>query len=346
MVCIIVQGGAWAIPAKMHRDSIEGCRRAALAGRKILKSGGSALDAVEEAVRSMESDPIYDAGRGTVLNMRGDIELDAMIMNGRDLTYGSVAAVKDILHPVSLARKVMEDTPHCMVAGEGANLLAERFGIDKCSPEELLTEYEMNKRKKIEGGEPFDLMGQFRYPVLSEPMRIAAAGTDIERESASIPVSWIRVNNNKMLNILEGSKCDMISPKGDTVGACALDADGNIATALSTGGTTNKYPGRVGDTPIAGCGGYADNHFGAVSSTGMGEWIMRYMLSARAFNELVNGSGPMEASVRAVKGFEERIGGLGGMIILSRDGRMGLAYNTPYMPYAWIECNGDIVLGI
>jgi len=314
MNAIIVHGGAWAIPDGIARETMEGCRDGAFVGKKELDEGASAVDAVEAAIREMESNPIFDAGRGSVLTMKGDIEMDAMIMDGNGLRLGSVASVKSILHPVSLARKVMEETPHCLFVGEGANLLAERFGFPKLKHEDLLSPRQLARWKEICRDKDFDVHEEFRGPKTEKASPLRTRGQLVE-------------------------PCD-------TVGACALDDDGNIAAGVSTGGTSFKYPGRVGDSPIVGCGGYADNRYGGVAATGLGEYLMRSAISSRVMFELEQGKKSEEAAVAAIGRMEADIGGLGGVIVISKNGDTGLAYNTPRMAYAIIGIDGKPVCGI
>lgn len=314
MNALIVHGGAWAIPDNLTRESVEGCREAAIVGKDLLDRGVMAVDAVEEAVRVMELDPVFDAGRGSVLTSKGDIEMDAMIMDGNGLRLGAVASVRSILHPVSLARKVMDETPHCLFVGEGANLLAERFGHPKLDHEELLSERQLARWKEIRKDENFDVHQEFRSPVTGTSSPLRTRGELMEH-------------------------CD-------TVGACALDEKGNVAMAISTGGTTHKYPGRVGDSPLVGSGGYADNRYGAVAATGLGEYLMRVTVSSRVMYGLEEGLTAEEAASRAIRRMQDDIGGLGGVIVIRNDGDMGLAYNTPRMAYAMVDAEGILTCGI
>jgi beta-aspartyl-peptidase (threonine type) len=137
---IIVHGGAWALPDRLVEANIRGVERAAEEGWKVLASGGSALDAVERAVNTLEDDPTFDAGVGSVLNEDGDVEMDAIIMEGRTLGAGAVAGVKDVKNPVSLARRVMQETEHVMIISDGASRLARRWGLEAVSKEVLVTE--------------------------------------------------------------------------------------------------------------------------------------------------------------------------------------------------------------
>jgi len=295
---LIVHGGAWDIPDQQVEDHMRGVRRAVSRVFPRLQDGLSALDAVEAAVNVLEEDPTFDSGCGAVLNAQGDIELDAMIMEGAELRYGAVAAVQNILHPVTLARAVMERTEHCFLVGGGAQQFARRIGMAEVDPTELLTEREWT---------------YFQQHVQNNPHYTA--------RQAFQPAPM------------------------DTVGAVALDRDGNVAAATSTGGTAGKLPGRVGDSPLLGAGAYADNTSGAASATGWGEFIMRVLLSKTACDLLLSLPAE-EAARRAVHVLETRVRGLGGVILIDKHGHYGLAHNTPRMAYAFAETDAHITAGI
>jgi len=281
-----------------HQAVREGCRQAADAGWAVLAQGGPALDAIEAAVRVMEDDPAFDAGLGSFLNAAGQVELDAIIMDGRDLSFGAVAAVQRVRHPVTLARLVMAHSGHAMLVGAGAEAFAHEQGLPLCSPEELLAGREL------------------------ERWRAAQAGGN--------PHGWEPFG----------------TPPSDTVGAVALDADGNLAAATSTGGTFNKLPGRVGDSPLVGCGAYADNRTGAVSATGLGEALMKVVISKTACDFIGKGMTAQEAAEAAIAVLAGRTTGDGGLIVLDRLGRIGIAHNTPHIAYATVTAGGEVVAGM
>src|SRR5512133_2624665 len=246
---IIVHGGAGdlgpADPASSggaDAPRLEGVRRACAAGWEILRAGGSALDAVEAAVRALEDDPTVNAGTGATLGAAGDVEVDASIMDGTGLHCGAVAAVRDVRNPVSLARAVMEKSEHVLLAGDGASLFAREVGIPPYANALLVTP---------------------RQRARWEAARRGGGGTG-----------------------------------HGTVGAAARDAAGHLAAATSTGGTSMKRPGRVGDTPIPGCGTYADDALAAVSCTGHGERIIQLTL-ARHAADLAGRLPPAEAAAAA-----------------------------------------------
>lgn len=274
---ILVHGGAgaWDLESDRLREGMAACEAAAAAGQAVLLAGGSALDAVETAVHILEDVPCLDAGRGSYLNAAGYVEMDALIMDGRNLDMGAVAAVQRIQNPISLARRVMMDSGHTFLVGEGAEEFAKSVGIRCCQLEDLLGEEELAAYR-------------------------AQAG-----------------------------------PIGDTVGAVAIDEAGNVATATSTGGTRKKRPGRVGDSPLVGSGGYADNWTAAVSATGYGEALMKVVISKRVCDFVGNGLSAQAACEAALRVLEERVNGQGGLIAVDGRGRIGVAFNTAAMPHAY-----------
>ncbi len=271
---IVVHGGAGTFRNPDREACLAGCRQAALAGWERLQAGGAALDAVEAAVRVLEDDPVFDAGRGSFFNVEVVVQMDAIIMDGRTLDLGAVAAVERIRHPITLARRVMEHSPHNFIVGPGAMAFAEQEGLPFCDPAELLGTYAVDD------------------PGASQGI--------------------------------------------DTVGAVALDVAGNVAVATSTGGTSRKWPGRVGDSPLVGCGAYADNLSGAASATGEGEKLMRLVPSKAACDRLAAGGPAPQVAAEVIRLLHTRTGGHGGIILVDREGRVGLAHNTPAMPHAYI----------
>jgi len=290
---LIVHGGAWDIPDEHVEAHIAGCRQAAEVGWKLLCDGASALDAIEAAVRVMEDDPTYDAGRGSNLNAAGQVELDALIMDGATLGAGSVAAVQRVANPISLARLVMEKSEHVLLVADGAEQFAREHGVPICQPQDLLVGRELERWKALQAD-----------PTWRTPQAFKAAS--------------------------------------DTVGAVARDVHGNIAAATSTGGTSKKLPGRVGDSPLIGCGAYANTCTAGVSATGWGESLMKVVFSKLVCDKVEQGLTAQQAIEAGVRVLAQRVGGLGGGIIIDREGRIGFAYNTPRMARAYIV-KGDIV---
>lgn len=242
-------------------------------GEQMLAAGASALDVVEAAVRRLEDDPLFNAGRGAALTSEATIEHDATIMDGCDRRTGAVASVGRIRNPISAARAVMDRTSHVMLTGTGAEQFARLQGLALAPPWYFFTEQRL---KALE--------------------RVREAGTNAAR------------------------KLDEEDVHG-TVGAVAIDADGRLAAATSTGGRANKLPGRVGDSAVAGAGTYADNRFCALSATGSGEHFSRMMFGHRVSNLIeLCGFSLDEATARAIAEVRE-MGGSGGFVSLASDGR-------------------------
>lgn len=301
MPALIVHGGAWEIPDEAVDECKAGCERALKTGWRILTQGGSALDAVEAAIVALEDDPAFDAGVGSHLNRDGRVQLDAILMDGRTLKAGAVAAVERIRNPIRLARRVLEASKHMMLAGPGAEQFALEQGMSLCAPEELIIERERRAWK------------MFRD-------RGRAACADA-RGSATLPPA-----------------------AAGTVGAVALDGNGNLAGGTSTGGTCCKFPGRVGDSPLIGCGCYVDDEAGGASCTGSGEAIMRIVMAKAAVDILRAGQMPEETARACVELLATRGGGTGGVILLDRAGRSGFAFNTSRMACGYATPDGRIVV--
>ena len=281
---ILVHGGGWAIPDDLVEAHLRGVRRAVTQGWRVLAGGGTALDAVEAAVVVMEDDETFDAGRGSFLNADGRVQLDALIMDGATLRAGGVGCVERVRNPIRAARKVLEESPHVYLVGEGAERFAGQHGIALCDNAELVIPREIER------------LGQAKAPqYLQAPDEFA----------------------------------------GDTVGAVALDAAGNVAAATSTGGTLNKTPGRVGDSSLIGWGCYAENDSAAVSATGWGEPVMKLVLGKWAVDRVAAGFTPQEATDMAVDYLKRRLNGHAGLILLDLRGRIGMAHNTPRMAWAF-----------
>jgi beta-aspartyl-peptidase (threonine type) len=300
---LIVHGGAGHFPPESLQDCQEGVRAACAAGWEALQKGGSALDSVEAAVRILEDHPGFDAGRGSVANQHGEVEMDAMIMDGATLALGAVAAVKGVRYPIALARLVMTHTPHAFLVAEGARMLAEHYGLEILPTDVLLVDDEL----------------AYRHRVLAEGLPDPAKMFGEAAEAAGRAAGG-----------------------GDTVGAVARDGRGNIAAGTSTGGKDRKLPGRVGDSPLVGSGGYADNEAGGASSTGDGEKIMRMVMAKAAVDALRGGESVEKAAQQAVNDLKKRTDGEGGIILIDRQGRVGYAFNTPTMLVAWVDAQGQI----
>jgi beta-aspartyl-peptidase (threonine type) len=300
---IVVHGGAGMIERKDLTPEQNAAYRAAMAratetGAAVLKAGGSALDAVEATIVLMEDDPLFNAGRGAVFTASGRNELDAAIMNGQSLEAGAVAGVTRTRHPISLARRVMEKSPHVMLISAGADEFSRQQGLEQVEPGWFYTERRWRALEEFLTGKGL--------PVPPKPPGIPA------EPPADGPAHD------------EGKK--------GTVGVVALDAHGNLAAGTSTGGTTGKRWGRVGDSPIIGAGTYASNASCAVSATGSGEYFIRLTI-AREICALVELKG-MRLQAAADEMIQKRLtalGGDGGVIALTADGEAAWSFNTSGM---------------
>ncbi|HEV8019262.1 MAG TPA: isoaspartyl peptidase/L-asparaginase [Steroidobacteraceae bacterium] len=287
MYAIAVHGGAGAVPraslsAERERAYRAGLEAALDGGYAVLERGGSSLDAVAAAVRILEDDGAFNAGRGAALTRDGAAELDAAIMDGRQMRAGAVASVRHVKNPIELARRVMEKSRHVLLVGSGA----EEFALEEQFT--LVPNHYFRTAERIEQLE-FERRGQ--------------------RVSDLVPPA----------------------PQG-TVGAVARDADGNLAAATSTGGLTNKRPGRVGDSPIVGAGTYAKNGVCAVSATGHGEYFIRavaahHVCAAVEYRGLTLQQAVHELLHDILRG----LGGDGGLIAVNRDGQLVLEFSTEGM---------------
>lgn len=302
---IAIHGGAGTIlrtamtPEKelAYRSALES---AILSGESILKKGGASIDAVEAAIQSLEDNALFNAGKGAVFNHEGINELDASIMNGKNLMAGAVASIKNIKNPISLAKLVMNQSEHVFLAGSGA----------------------MDFAKKMEV--PFMPDDYFFVQARYEQFLLA-------KESDSILLDHTSENQKKF----------------GTVGAVALDVNGNLAAGTSTGGMTNKKNGRVGDTPVIGAGTYANNNTCAISCTGHGEFFIRSVV-AYDISCLIEykGLSLKEACDLVVKEKLVKLGGEGGLIAIDKNGHIELPFNSEGMYRASKKEGEESFIGI
>jgi L-asparaginase / beta-aspartyl-peptidase len=306
---LAIHGGAGTIERTNMRPQREreyraGLERALTAGYEVLKRGGSSLDATEAAVRVLEDDPHFNAGKGSVFTSAGTNEMDAAIMDGKTLAAGAVASLKHIKNPISLARLVMEKSGHVMMDSDGAELFAKESGIELVDQKYFFTQERWDALQKIKA---------------AEKSRTSGAGkkffiTDQDRHG--------------------------------TVGAVALDQNGNLAAATSTGGTTNKRPGRIGDTPVIGAGTYANNATSAVSATGDGEYFIRATVG-RDVSALMEYRGmSLKEAAKAALDEVAKLGGTGGLIAIDRQGNITLPFNTAGMYRGYVDPDGKFVIEI
>ena len=305
---LVIHGGAGTVARSKMTPEIErvlreGLQRALYAGHEILKDSGSSLDAVVASVRVMEDDPLFNAGKGAVFTSAGTHELDAAIMDGKTLKAGAVGGLERVKNPISLARAVMEASPHVMFVGEGAELFAKQIGAELVAEEYFYTEE--------------------RWHALQ---RVQKAETDARSSRKEFVVSD--------------------QDRHGTVGAVALDREGNLAAATSTGGNTNKRPGRLGDTPIIGAGTYANNQTCAMSATGDGEYFIRLVAGHEISALMEHCAMPLERAAQAVIAKITELGGTGGLIAIDKDGNISLPFNTGGMYRGYIDPTGQMVIKI
>lgn len=306
---LVIHGGAGFVPkdslsAADLKDVHATLNRALDAGNKVLSTGGTALDAVEAAVRVLEESPRFNAGKGAVFNAVGGHELDASIMEGHTRRAGAVAGVTTVRSPIKLARAVMEHSPHVMLAGAGAEAFADtRPEIERVPNSWFDTEH---RRRALEKAQ-------------REEAEKASKGQD--------PQAYRPLEDD--------------APRYfGTVGAVALDVHGHIAAATSTGGMTNKRYGRVGDSPIIGAGTWADDRCG-VSSTGWGEYYIRAAVAHDICARVAyRGDGLQAAAEEVVNRIVPAMGGDGGAIALDRDGNIAMPFNSGSMFRGWIRPDG------
>lgn len=306
---IVLHGGAGTIREDPLRDANQQ-HRAALSetlqrGRSVLERGGTSLDAVETVVRALEDDPRFNAGRGSVFTHDGIHELDASIMEGRNLACGAVAGVRTVKHPVTLARLVMERTRHVMLSGAGADRFAATAGVELVANSYFSTDHRRRQLDEALEGE--------RRAQPAHPLQDSAIRSEDQRYG--------------------------------TVGCVALDRNGDLAAATSTGGLTNKRHGRIGDSPIIGAGTYADNRTCGVSASGIGEEFIRH---ACAFHI----SALMEYGGRTLREAAEWVvkrrlpPNAGGVIGIDRQGAIVCTFTTTGMYRAWADAQGTFEVQI
>ena len=338
---LLAHGGAWAIPQADQAAHAAGVRRALEAGWAVLERGGAAVDAVEAAVTVMEDDGTFDAGRGSFLTSDGRVQLDALLMDGGRMKAGGVACVERLRNPIKAARLVLEESPHVYFVGAGAEEFAARHGMELIDNRELVLERERERLAAAKVREREGLKDETFSGEGDDKERATAVAQGLsDKGTKGLEKQGVRIRE-------KGVEDQSTMDSHDTVGAVALDAQGNLAAGTSTGGTLNKTPGRVGDSSLIGCGCYADNLAAAVSLTGWGEPIMKLVLGKWATDRVAAGTAPEMAAREAMSYLYNRLGGHGGIILLGPDGRFGFAHNTPAM--AWglaTEAGVEVGLGV
>jgi L-asparaginase / beta-aspartyl-peptidase len=304
---LVIHGGAGTILKKHMTPEKEEAYHLALnealtAGEAILSDGGDAMDAVEAAVRIMEDSPLFNAGKGAVFTHDGVNEMDASFMSGSDLACGAIAGVRHVKNPISLARKVMEESEHVFLSGAGAEAFAKSQGLELVDAGYFFTES--------------------RWKSLQKALKMDDGTSFLSEDEAAI------------------------DEKFGTVGAVALDKQGHLAAATSTGGMTNKRWGRIGDSPVIGAGTYADDRSCAVSCTGHGEFFIRLHIASRVSAAMIYGGKTLEEAGEAIiHGELGELGGTGGLIAVDKDGRISMPFNTAGMYRGYTKA-GERYIGI
>ncbi|KGL51003.1 isoaspartyl peptidase [Pantoea ananatis] len=310
---IAIHGGAGAITrAAMSAEKEQAYRQAlydiVTHGQSMLAQGASALDTVTEAVRRLEECPLFNAGKGAVFTRQGTHELDACIMDGRTLQAGAVAGVSRIRNPVLAARALLENSPHVLLAGEGAEAFALAQGLEQVEPEFFSTPERWEQLQRALGSDT----------ALLDHDGAAQGGDPLDSDR-----------------------------KFGTVGAVALDNAGNLAAATSTGGMTNKQVGRIGDSPLPGAGCYASNDSVAVSCTGTGEVFIRTLAAYDVAAQMRYGGRTLQqASVNVIHDSVLELGGSGGLIAVDREGNVALPFNSEgmYRAYARTDEAAEVAI--
>ena len=315
----VIHGGAGVIPKgsmtpekeKAYRDKLE---EAVVAGYKALQAGKTGIEAVEIAIRILEDSPLFNAGKGAVFTHDGKNELDASVMDGKNLAAGAVAGLHHVKNPITLARAVMEKSAHVMMIGDGAEQFAKEQKIELVDEKYFWTQERWDALQQILKEEK----GKERAPAADKNVSLELTPTN------ALPYN-----------------------KFGTVGAVALDKDGNLAAGTSTGGMTNKRYGRVGDSPIIGAGTYANNNGCAVSATGYGEYFIRLGV-ARDISSLMEYRvlPVQQAADMVIQQKLTKMGGDGGVIALDKFGNIAISFNSEGMYRAYINGEGKPVVEI
>jgi len=308
-IAIVIHGGAGTIQRELMSDEMESRYREVLAnaiesGYQILKNDGSSTEAVIATISILEDSPLFNAGHGAVFNHDGNIELDASIMQGGDLNAGAVAAVSRVKNPITLALAVLEHSPHVMLVGEGAEMFAQQQGIGLVSNQYFKTE-----RRRLQ----------------LEEILAKEKGVSLSKTPPNALLAAYRFDEKKL----------------GTVGAVAIDKNGDIAAGTSTGGMTNKRFGRVGDVPVIGAGTYADNNSCGISATGHGEYFIRAAVAHDICARMeYKGVSLQQAQDEVVQGKLVKMNGSGGVIGVDKDANVAFSFNSLGMYRASIDKGG------
>jgi beta-aspartyl-peptidase (threonine type) len=331
----VIHGGAGVIkkgslsPEKEaeYRKKLE---EAVVAGYKALQNGKSSLDAVEIAIRMLEDSPLFNAGKGAVFTADGKNELDASIMDGKTLKAGAVAGLHHVKNPITLARAVMEKSPHVMMVGDGAEKFAREQNVELVPEKYFWTQERWDSLQKI----------------IKEEKEKEKAAKESKKVSETIQDSGFRIPNSELAKTKSEHLRELAYNKFGTVGAVALDKDGNLAAGTSTGGMTYKKFGRVGDAPIIGAGTYANNPTCAVSATGWGEFFIRLGVARDISATMEYRGATVQQAADSVMNKVKTLGGDGGVIAIDKFGNIGISFNSEGMYRAYINSEGKPVVEI
>jgi beta-aspartyl-peptidase (threonine type) len=307
---IVIHGGAGGVtPQNRNGEQQEAytkkLQEALDAGYTVLENGGISLDAIQAAINVMEDSPLFNAGKGAVFNSEGNQEMDASIMDGKTLNCGAVAGINHIKNPILAARLVMDSTKHVLLSGKGAELIMEQYGLEMVDSSYFFTEKRFNQLQRIQGKE------------------------EIKLDHTSFLIENGLIDDHKY----------------GTVGAVAIDKNGNIAAGTSTGGMTNKKYGRIGDSPIIGSGTYANNLTCGISATGTGEYFMKTVAAHEVSNLIqYKGMKPKDALHEVLFNQIGVLGGEGGMILLDKYGDVSWDFNSKGMFRGYKKSTGENVV--
>lgn len=300
-IAIIVHGGAGP-DSEFIQQNVEGYKKgleeAVNAGYKVLEDGGTAVDAVEAAVNYLEDNPLFNAGRGSALNEKAEVEMGASVMDGKNLQSGGVAIVKNVKNPVTLARAIMEKTKHIYLGDSGALEFAQKIGLQLPPEAYFITDHAFE---------------QYTQALQEEANSLQEAGEyQVKRKTHG------------------------------TVGAVAVDKDGNVATATSTGGTENKVPGRIADSSMVGIGSYANNKTCAVSSTGDGEYLIQHVMGFHISAIMEYKGLPLQEACHYIMHEKLKdVEGDMGIIAVDQQGNIAMEYKADRMHRCWKTSDGD-----
>lgn len=353
---LVIHGGAGTILRNQMSPERERAYKAALdtalqKGEAILARGGTALDAVEASVRYLEDCPLFNAGRGAVFTHDGRNELDAAIMDGRTQGAGAVAGVTVIRNPITAARAVMEKSEHVMMAGPGAEQFARQQGLEIVDPSYFYTEERWRGLLRARAADSIKQLKGVTDPLQNENRQLTMLHSQLEEARAALEQAEGSRADSLQLLVRQLSqkilKATFHDEKFGTVGAVALDRQGNLAAATSTGGMTNKKYGRIGDAPIIGAGTYANNKTVAISCTGWGEYFIRLGMAKTVSDMMEFGKiGLNKAANEMINHRLPALGGDGGLIAVDKNGNIALPFCTEGMYRGFVKEGGTRTVAI